>query len=119
MSRTTNKHTPKRREPREYEGATDPTKAVEWGGIIMHPFTSDGCDYAVSLAETVSTYEAADDNVALALLICGLAATEDADERQAIAYFCVERVLAKSYRFKQAMNKYMAERRERHTIGTV
>ncbi|MGA9994814.1 MAG: hypothetical protein WBP93_05325 [Pyrinomonadaceae bacterium] len=78
--------------------------ARKFGGITMHPFTYSaiGQEYAANLAETCSTYEeGSDENIALALLISGLAAIENADDRHALTYFALERLLSKTDRFGQ------------------
>jgi len=66
-----------------------------------------------------ATHESDEHNVALALLIAGIAAIESDSQRQEIAYCAIERALSKSPCIVEAMNKLVKQWRGRKIRGAV
>ena len=94
---------------------------VVWNELTLYPFapSAEGQARAVELADAASTYEDDENNLALALLVAGIAAVRNEGDRHAAAYFAIERVLSKTPHVVRAMSRYMAENRDKQIVGSV
>jgi hypothetical protein len=84
---------------------------MKCGEIEMRafPYSMDGHTHARELADCISSEEPdhENNNIALAVLVAGIAAIEDKGNREICAYFVIRDIMAKCPSVQQEMNRLM------------
>jgi hypothetical protein len=98
------------------------TGVRQYTDLRMRPFcaSAEEHEYALMLTEACSTYESDENNAALILLLAGIAAMENTEDRQTLAGFCVERIFSRTQVSQESLKGFMLEWEEKEKIvGTV
>ncbi|OLE52126.1 MAG: hypothetical protein AUG51_19405 [Acidobacteria bacterium 13_1_20CM_3_53_8] len=102
---------------RQTASKTHETGAEQYTEMRMRPFAWNEQDYALMLTEAAAHEHFCDEaNAALILLVAGIAAMENDEDRQNMAYFIIERIFSRTQRSSGALKKFMLDWEEKDEI---